>query len=677
MADITNRDLSQPISQRFEDGTLITPANYAGRVLNLEATTESSLRTITGPAKFTSESGTDIIHGVFHTQIRGQDVLLRQNGAQLEIFRGSGKVWDVVNFPTGYTADAEFASDDRPATPTQWAAVPGGVIIIPRTGEPEHPLFFDGITLTQLGYARAPGRPRITGTAKNESLKALSAGYASMVGTVVDTGLIGDEYAVSRPRNMFEGVVQWGDDYGNLSPQSARGSFIVTADRWTLVTDMETGLFQVEWSQVAVGPPGTTSRICSRTKDLLRDGDPTVWEISPNLGTVSSAADTIQDNISETTVDNVPIGRLVLAATDVAPMPRATVCAVAMGSSWFNSPDGGLWWSLEGRYGTIGANNFMYPDTNGETITALYAYPGGLLAFTPTSTFKITRNDSGGGFRAVTLHRSLGTDAPSSVCTLSSGRVLFLSRSGFVGVDGDKVSREPGFLDKTLKRMNRARSMMAHAVIDPRRNTYMCWVPMGASKVPNLCFTNSGGAGWARRDDVQATASCVTQDHREYTIVGGTATAGIDSTRKGVFVLNRVGKHEGDTYHTAQLETSWLASAVDNRTSLLRVSLFMRETDGIASTPIMVEVMRDFRYEVLETHSVLPYATDDPANTWDATLLGGGELFSERRPYRAVIDVFVPSSDTFKLRLSYTGDMDYIGMTVQTTVHADGGGRHR
>ena len=100
------------------------------------------------------------------------------------------------------------------------------------------------------------------------------------------------------------------------------------------------------------------------------------------------------------------------------------------------------------------------------------------------------------------------------------------------------------------------------------------------------------------------------------------------------------------------------------------VYLWLRETEN---SKLTVEVLRDWRNEVIETVSVDRYTDEDVPPFWSTTALDSGKSFTTRRPYWTRAQIYVPSNEVFKFRIRGTGFWEFIGLQVDIAPRGYGG----
>ena len=736
MADTSRRDRRGPLVLRAESGDLLLPQDVASEMENMYLTNEGTLRSVWGPAPYvprygyTTEStyqGYGTVHGIFHARLGNngeQDVLLAQWNNTVYVFEG----WNARQAAGPWTALAGDAAtspslvldldvDDRPRFPPQWEVTPKGIVIIPK-GEATRPLFYDGTVVLPLGYDKRPGAPdglgplsggatslfwigfpRQTASPFNAVATSNYGGYSGARklgfrfgrGRLGTTGSDGAPDSVAIKGRIYEGSyrckVQWVDRWGNLSPLSG-ASTPLEIPRSGLFEDIDNFQTQVMWTGIAPGPEGTIGRQVYRTKDELNSDTTDFFRIPSNAAGGFLAFSTLPDNIVVDLPDNCPDAWLEDSPDEVVPVIPFKLYKTAFGRGWaanFDNDPGRVHPTIPGKWGTFELGKEIYPDPRGAEITGLYPVPQGLLAFTATTTFLIAFNDfARDEFQVTTVHPSIGCVAPSSLAVMPDGKVIWLGIEGFYTFDGTTVVLVSKPVERQLRRINRAREIQAVGAYDVVEKKYRCWVAMEASKDNDVCWEYDG-QGWTHRTDVKAADVCVTQDHRNYMLVGGKAEVELARVvdpaqptleQQGVWLLD----HQVPTWEpasrTAEIKTSWIRGPdSQGRASPMTVYLWFRETEA---TTMTVEVERDWRTDIKYTTTVPLTPQDDGPAIWGTTSYGGNRtngvdpaIWDRRRPYWTRADIFVPSCEAFRLRLTHTGDWEFLGLSVDEVPHPD------
>lgn len=494
--------------------------------------------------------------------------------------------------------------------------------------------------------------------------------------------------------------VQWIDRWGNLSPLSTR-SAPVTCSREENLTlarrkdeaeDAARMRFAVAWSDLAIGPEGTVGRVLARTRDLVNSGIPEYFEVPAYATESSTTFATIEDNMSTLFPDNTPDSWLTLPVTEVDPIPLFRMSAVSMGRLWVANygegvSRGAIRASMPGRWGTFQTNDVeIYPDAQGSQVTAIHSIAGGLLAFTEESVFLITLGSEGEGFRAATLSNTIGCVGPNAIATLSNGTTIWLSRNGVFSWDGENLTEVSAPIRRRLKRLNKTWLLRSVAAVDGDTGEFRLWVPEDGSTKNNLCLVYDG-MGWRERNDVKAHAVCTTRDERQLMLALGTCKTSLTSA-PGISDHNSLWVMDHETsagprtkrQNTAIMETHWLRSTKSNRkASPHDVTIWLREA-GDGDSEISIDVMRDWR-DSPKVHTEtrkMRFTSEDPPLRWDTDVLAGtkynnytrkkeSHTWRERRAYWTKINVVIPSCEVFKIRLTGTGDWEYVAMEYSET----------
>lgn len=725
MADTRYRYRSETLPIRIESGKLLTPADIGSQIHNMYFTSEGTLRTVWGPAPYVPDYGAGYpsyneMHGIYHTTMwQGtREVLLAQTGDEVWVFEGwttdggGNTPWRVLIGPGASNPDqpAQIGSDRRPRFPAQFETTPAGVVIIPR-GEGSRPYFYDGQAVLPLGYNRSPEPPQ--GWSRDAGYNHSGASLAlaldppgpsialsqiprGRLGTISTDGVqVADTTDTGRiPEGTYRCSVQWIDRWGNLSPLSPlSGEVRVTASHTShnLTTagllefaKVEHQLPEVMWTGISEGPTGTIGRILYRTKDLKNSGTTKLFELPPNAGGGTQAFATLSDNVTVSLPDNVPDGWLTREPDEPEAVTPFLLYKVAFGRGWaanFQEDPSRLQYTIPGRWGTFLERNRIYPDPSGGEITGLFSAPEGLLVFTESSTFLVVISFGGEGFQAKTLSRTVGCVAPSSIVAMPDGQVIWLGQEGFYSYTADgTISPISEPIERELRSINRARRLQATAAFDVKEAKYRCWVPHDASLRNNRCW-EFDGEGWTRRTDVRAVDVATTKDHRNYMLAAGRATEAGPTERNGVWVLDHEVQSFAPASRPSRVVTSWLRGlrAASQRGSPMTVYLWFRE---MSSGTLNVEVQRDWRSDITQSVPVFLHPQDDfppfwgptspsPANYGGTSADGDPATWERRRPYWTRADIHVPSAEAFRLRITHTGDWEFIGMSFDEVPHPD------
>jgi len=506
----------------------------------------------------------------------------------------------------------------------------------------------------------------------------------------------------------YTGVTQWVDKYGNFSPLSPRSNTVSFAQQSAMYpenvlfpTAPATGvvypdgvaqgpenlLKQLLWQNISL-PEESSSESRTVGRNLYRTRDSINSESVNQLFLLPSNSDggvfasqTIPDTSSEIYVDNGPDGWLVAEAPDVVPMQRFRLCRQAFGRMFFaNTPEdpGLVRFSMPGRWGTLLKDDFFYPDPSGGDITGLYPVAEGLLVFTESSTFLIADTSQATGFSVTTISRQFGCVAPSSIATTESGYTIWLGKKAFYAYSTGGVEYFSDTIREGLKYINTSREMQSVAAVDVSSGEYRCWVPMHSSKSNNRCYVfdaRQPNTGWRTRTDISASSVCVTRDHRAYMLAAGSVGTEPALTPESVYVLDK--EVSSTVYALPQrsytIETNWLLneSEYDAKTPIT-VYIWMIES---SSQDLSVQVYRDWRKSVIHTETVTLYYENDPPPFYGTATLDTGETIRRSRPYWCKAKVFVPGCEVFKLILTSSEKIEFVGLSYDYVPHPSGGAR--
>ena len=694
--------------------------------------------------------------GIFHCTVEGgsRDILLAHftdssNQSHILEYEGWSGSWSRVIGPgVFFGTDTKYATllpqiDERPRYLTQFESTPNGVVIVPQGGRA---FFYDGYAVAPLGYSDWPSPPGALGPKDdvgeytdsdpgkeiNDSVN--TSGYAhtgqnmnmvfgcNRLGSISPQGVGWMDPGPSAPkkRNSLGGVmaesewraaVQWVDRWGNVSAISGRSDPVTVSKEDNFFRDRaqwassgkadekaDRMKVQCAWHDIAPGPDGTVGRILCRTRDLKNSGESGLFEVPNYASTGILNFCSIPDNAATFFPDNVPDSWLLKVPLDPVPVPLFKLCRMAFGRLWIaNWPgsEGVLRPSEPLFWGTFPKDMEIIPDPTGNDITGMWNTQFGLLVFTQSSTYLITPNDTGEGFKSATINRTIGCVSPNSIGTLPGGVAIWLGHGGFYSYDGQSVKLvSSDITDNIIRRINIGYQLKASAAVDITMGEYRCSIPVDGSKKNNLIMVYDG-VGWRERTDVKAQALCTTRDHRSYMLALGyadcidTATSTPVTDKASVWVLDHDGRGSFETtQNEGVVETHWLKpSSSFRRSTPLRVKIWLRET---IKGNLTVEVYRDWRDNPAVETAVSPqlYPTDDAPPFWGDAILGGTHVdelrpnsegsaidnaWTKRRPHWVVADVMVPAAEVYKFRLKYTGDWDFIGMVFED-LDSDGGG---
>lgn len=484
---------------------------------------------------------------------------------------------------------------------------------------------------------------------------------------------------------------QFIDQFGNMSALSEPSDGVTVSYQPSIIPEVTPGdppgtvqvmslelmKKQIAWVGVTTGPDECVGRILYRTKDLINSGDGKFYYLPLDTSSVPGAYATMPDNVSTIYPDNIADGALAVEAQRIDPAPRFKLCCMAFGRLWIANTDEDpnlVQASVPGKWGTFDSAVRIYPDPTAET-TGLHRCDRGLLVFTLKGTYIVEMSDDGSRFRSSPVSSEVGCAAPSSIVSLPDGRVIWLGYDGFYSYDGSSLEYLSAPIRTNLRRVTRTRMRQACAAFDSQTGEYRCWVSTNGSTENNMCFIYEG-KGWRTRTDVKVKSVCSTRDHRQLMLVAGDARR--DSGRVGVYALDRAHNRRDTGLHAliedraAVIETNWMTAqnSLDRKTTRV-VYLWLRETDD---SEITIEVMRDWRNNVVETVSAKRHTSEDVPNFWGETKLNETDAaFVTRRPYWTRAQIYIPSNEVFKFRIKGSGFWEFIGLQVDVAPRAYGG----
>jgi len=677
------------LTPQEENSLLFGSDNGATAVENMTRTKEQTLVSVSGPAPLILSNGNDgpeasldaaKTYGLGFGVFNKRKVLARHNGTSLQVFKGNnGGTWETVAAAADILEfKAELNDEDRPQSPTQFLATPTGFIIVPRGGG--QPLFYDGEFLGQLGYSVGPGSPTLR--ARDEvSHQSKAMAKRARVGTFVQTANTGTAWLGVKLKGGWNGCTQWEDRWFNLSPPSVRTGTLEVEGRSTraataTVPGVPPGyagasddadsdaLIQIGWRDIDLGPKNTIARILGRSHDLFSSGSTQLFEVPQHDRPSEYNVGTLPDNIVYVFTDNNPDSQLILPIRDVAPVPQVTCAALGMGRAWIGTRDGAVMFSMEGRWGTFLKSDVIWPDAQKVDITGIHPVAGGMLVFSRHSTFFITNNDSGTGFRSYPVSTMIGCIAPSSLGTTRDGTTLWYGDGGFYTYKNNSVefaSKENEFRMSTL---DFSKGVSAVAIVHD--GEYRCWVTDNGYN--DTCFVRDSD-GWRRRFDTSARAATIIDDHRNYIYAAGTSSLG-----EAVYCLDHENQHTHATFspREARLETAWMGALGSSRKSVYRVTVWLREyeTGGVT-----LEVYKDWRSDLHNTYELSSQQPADLGLRLGTAELGEGRRWGNRRPMVVKQDIYLSNVETFKLALVGTGRWELVGFKVYIQDHNDKGHR--
>ncbi len=230
--------------------------------------------------------------------------------------------------------------------------------------------------------------------------------------------------------------------------------------------------------------------------------------------------------------DNVADQELGFEWTETIPVPIFRVACAHQGRLIIANVDGNpgiVRRSQPGFPGTFSRDEYIFPDSTGDEITALASHNGQLVAFTKDSTYLI-----GSDFQSpVPLSTGIGCIAPKSVQSFGDGSLIWLAHDGFYGLSPQgALAKISDPINKIFTdELNKSRFKYACSLVDPISKEYRCCVAQNGSWENSLmlCFD---GTYWRRQTlGIHIADMCVLRDHTKQSVAVGS-----DPRERNVFL---------------------------------------------------------------------------------------------------------------------------------------------
>ena len=191
-------------------------------------------------------------HGIYHVLLRNgeRDVLLLHTGDELWEFRGWNRDWrQLLSNPASVHGRRAVLPDDTSVRfPTQFEATGNGIVIVPQGSQA---YFYDGDSITPLGFSQVPGAPQprgpqsSSGSAETEVVGGIEQGTGKGIN---DTAYAHDGMWFSNTNKLASGMT-YGFGAGNLGTTfNASTSFTANAEDTTSVLAQTVGWLEAgEW----------------------------------------------------------------------------------------------------------------------------------------------------------------------------------------------------------------------------------------------------------------------------------------------------------------------------------------------------------------------------------------------------------------------------------------------
>lgn len=532
-----------------QSDVLYRPESLAHTINNMMLTDDpgNTLRSggMNSPYELPSVTVSGYINGICAAESLGgaNQVVVFHSGNNLYVHEGWNRTFTVVQSGLTYTPTATF--------PDAMVAINGRVIW---SNGVDQPRVVDGTTsygrlCVPLGFDRPPGAPTVlcpnSGAESTEGVSNYN-GYAHVgdIGTVQPFD--GEDGALLAGRWKY--CVLWEDIFGNLSPASADASaWITNASAGYLPStstdykrlnhmDSLTRMFCVRG--ITPGDDHVAAIHVYRTLDQLNNTDREFYLLCRLAG---NERFTVPDKESDG----------VLAGSDVmqrctAVRPFRVACAyqgrLVVGN--FQEAPGTVRWSEPGFPGTFLEDNYAIPSEGGAQVTGLTAWGDALVVFTDRSIYML---EVEGDAAVRPLFQGVGCAAPCSIQTLSDGRLVWLSASGFYAMArGQAPERISQPISRLMARLPAGTLGRTVSAIDPQTGAYLASVcATGPVQDLVLCFDPRSG-GWTQFDQAfrSTTAMCQQPGHAAHVLMGSNLT-GVGNTLR---VWNRGSSVSGGTY---------------------------------------------------------------------------------------------------------------------------------
>lgn len=278
--------------------------------------------------------------------------------------------------------------------------------------------------------------------------------------------------------------------------------------------------------------------------------------------------------------------------------------------------------SQKGFPGTFDKAEYVYPDSNGDEITALASHNGKLVAFTETSTYLI-----GDDFmQPQPLSVGIGCVAPKSIQSLRDGSLVWLSSDGVYSLAlSGVIQRISTPIDKVFSQeLNKSQFFRAASVVDYETGEYRCAVTSKGEPRNNmiLCFD---GTYWRRQTlGLYIADMCSLQDYTRSTVAVGSdprerslLTQSVDPAWRGrvdasrIFILNRQSTDYFGPPRRILYRSAWLRSSDFGLVPTNVRSLYVGMLDAWVGTAT-VRLFRNGSWEpIAEMDDVLLHGPDD------------------------------------------------------------------
>jgi hypothetical protein len=524
-------------------------------------------------------------------------ILLYRIGSRLYLFRGGSNNADEVLI-SDLTVNPESKTLDH------YAVIHDRIIYSNGVDRPKV-ITYDG-NVQDLGFSRAAAAPAVScpsqpdyDEAPNYYPNSMAYSWQGRIGTPGDE-LSGQK--ASLLKGMWYYYFQYEDLFGNLS------EFSNPSEPATIHTNQADPFFTLGVKNISEDKQNLTVGGEERSKRGLPMGteidDLTRRFLVKAVGDLPSHAvatriyrtpDTVHKESTPRLLARVPGSRqfyfddnhadsdLGAEWVETVSVPLFNVCCAHQGRLIIGNLPGDsgiIRRSQVGFPGTFEKFDFVYPDSNGNAITALHSHNGNLVAFTETSTYLL--GDDFSVPRPVST--TVGCVSPKSIQSFRDGSLMWLAQDGIYSLrpDGALIKLSTP-IDKIFdQELNWSQFFRASSIIDFETGEYRCAIAAkGESRnTIMLCFD---GTYWRRQTlGIQIADMCRSPDHTNTTFMlgsdqretdvtiahnvfvsaaGGDTPVRTKSTLSRVFVANRQSPDYFAPPRRIRYRSAWLRSS--------------------------------------------------------------------------------------------------------------------
>lgn len=639
----------------IESGKIYAPGSLAKRILNLQVTTDGTLRSVRGPclymptypgwAGFTGAR----MYGIYHAALMAgmSDMLLARYGGTLYRHQGWSRTWTALQTGLNHEGRQKFAD--------QFCEVNGRIIW---TNGVDRALVIDSDGNTYpLGYDRAPAAPSVLGPTRPETPDEdypNSSGYSHPG----DLGTLGNALN-GQVGSMLEGAwywyAQWEDLAGNLSPLSGPsnaglvwtqsvgysrpGSGSAFGNDFDELDDMPR---QFLVRGIQAGPARTAAILLWRTRDNRHNPQEVFFRAR------------IPGNADLMFPDSLSDALLGQPAIDLVPVPHFKVMTPWQGGlAIANTTDnpGLVRLSERGFPGMYRRDRWIIPDPSGGEVTALASHRGILLAFTEAAVYAISEGSL--GLSSTPLSRTIGCVAPRSIQALPDGSLIWLGRDGFYLMGNSGPERWVEDIEDDVARINWARAGRAVSVYNPVTHEYICVTRRDSQDLQRWMFVyDTRYGGWRAQDHQMGYDDlCATNDWRRYVLGVGRNLA---DSRDDVWVLDHETRNYTPPAKTYRFESVELRADPAGMKRMHAKALYLGLVESDSAGTATITVYRDMRAADTSTATV-NLRDDDYATTWSfSTAVIGTTTAKVPKLFWRRIPLDIQNCHSFRFRIDAT-----------------------